>query len=67
MLSPFFVRGCSIGCALTFMITILSLGLHFKLDYENRKRDREFGSVEDHEQLDVTLMGDKHPKFRYLT
>ncbi|KAL6415782.1 hypothetical protein AUP68_02349 [Ilyonectria robusta] len=49
------------------MITILSLGLHFKLDYENRKRDREFGSVEDHEQLDVTLMGDKHPKFRYLT
>lgn len=67
MISPFFVRGCSIGCALTFMITILSLGLHFKLDYENRKRDREFGSVEDHEQLDVTLMGDKHPKFRYLT
>ncbi|KAH6986577.1 major facilitator superfamily domain-containing protein [Ilyonectria sp. MPI-CAGE-AT-0026] len=65
--APFFVRGCSIGCALTFMITILSLGLHFKLDYENRKRDCEFGSVEDHEQLDVTLIGDKHPKFRYLT
>ncbi|RTE84618.1 hypothetical protein BHE90_000695 [Fusarium euwallaceae] len=65
--APFFVRGCAIGCALTFMITILSLGLHFKLDHENRKRDREFGPVEDHEQLDVTLMGDKHPKFRYLT
>jgi hypothetical protein len=64
---PFFVRGCAIGCALTFMITILSLGLHFKLDHENRKRDREFGPVEDHEQLDVTLVGDKHPKFRYLT
>ncbi|RSL49169.1 hypothetical protein CEP54_012563 [Fusarium duplospermum] len=65
--TPFFVQGCAIGCALTFMITILSLGLHFKLDHENRKRDREFGPVEDHEQLDVTLMGDKHPKFRYLT
>ncbi|KAH7268599.1 hypothetical protein FSOLCH5_008002 [Fusarium solani] len=65
--APFFVRGCAIGCALTFMITILSLGLHFKLDHENRKRDREFGPVEDHEQLDVTLVGDKHPKFRYLT
>ncbi|KAM6530191.1 hypothetical protein FALCPG4_008315 [Fusarium falciforme] len=65
--APFFVRGCAIGCALTFMMTILSLGLHFKLDHENRKRDREFGPVEDHEQLDVTLMGDKHPKFRYLT
>ncbi|KAJ3547216.1 hypothetical protein NM208_g1619 [Fusarium decemcellulare] len=65
--APFFVKGCAIGCALTFLITVLSLGLHFKLDFENRKRDREFGPVEDHEQLDVTQRGDKHPKFRYLT
>ncbi|KAM0424538.1 hypothetical protein ACHAPT_010254 [Fusarium lateritium] len=65
--APFFVRGCAIGCALTFLITILSLGMHFKLAHENRKKDREFGPVEDHEQIDVTILGDKHPKFRYLT
>ncbi|KAH7124321.1 major facilitator superfamily domain-containing protein [Dactylonectria macrodidyma] len=64
--APYFVKGCATGCALTFMITLLSLGLHFKLQHENRKRDREFGPVEDGEQLDVTQMGNKHPKFRYL-
>ncbi|CAG9982737.1 unnamed protein product [Clonostachys byssicola] len=65
--APYFVKGCATGCALTFMITILSLGLHFKLAHENRKRDREFGPVEDHEQIDVTTLGDKHPQFRYFT
>ncbi|KAF4344069.1 retrograde regulation protein [Fusarium beomiforme] len=65
--APFFVKGCSIGCALTFMITVLSLGLHFMLVRENRRRDRENGPVEDHEQIDVTMIGDNHPKFRYFT
>ncbi|KAF2176145.1 MFS general substrate transporter [Zopfia rhizophila CBS 207.26] len=65
--APYYVKGCATGCALTFLVTLLSLGLHFKLQYENRKRDREFGPVEDHEQLDVTQLGDMHPKFRYLT
>ena len=65
--SPYFVKGCAIGCGLTFMITILSLTLHFLLARENRRRDRENGPVEDHEQIDVTQLGDSHPKFRYFT
>ncbi|CAH0025271.1 unnamed protein product [Clonostachys rhizophaga] len=65
--APYFVKGCATGCALTFMITILSLGLHFKLAHENRKRDRDFGPVEGYGQLDVTTLGDKHPQFRYFT
>ncbi|KAG8359303.1 hypothetical protein FVEN_g3045 [Fusarium venenatum] len=65
--APFFLKGCAIGCALTFAITIMSLGLHFKLAHENRKRDRETGPVEYHEQLDLTMLGDKYPKFRYVT
>lgn len=49
------------------MITVLSLTLHFLLARENRRRDRENGPVEDHEQIDVTQLGDSHPKFRYFT
>jgi len=64
---PYFVKGCAIGCGLTFMITFLSLTLHFLLACENRRRDRENGPVEDHEQIDVTQLGDSHPKFRYFT
>lgn len=67
MSSPFYVRGCAIGCGLTGMIVILAMGLHFALERENAKRDREQGPVDQNETVDVTELGDKHQSFRYLT
>ncbi len=64
---PFYTKGCAIGCGLTFLIVVLSLGLHFKLSYENKKKDELYGPVDPNEQIDVSDNGDKHPKFRYLT
>jgi hypothetical protein len=49
------------------MIIILSLTLHFEVARENRRRDRENRPVEYHEQIDVTQLGDSHPKFRCFT
>ena len=48
---------------------ILSLGMHFKLASINRTKDAMYGKVvegEEEEQMDVTDLGDNHPKFRYL-
>lgn len=64
---PFYVRGCAVGCGLSGMIVILALGLHFKLEHENKKRDRLYGSVEVNTYVDVTQGGDKNTAFRYLT
>ncbi|KPM35709.1 hypothetical protein AK830_g10863 [Neonectria ditissima] len=64
---PFYIRGSAIGCALTGVISVLSLGLHVALERENKRRDREFGPVDDCEAIDVTEQGDKHRNFRYLT
>ncbi|KAJ9640386.1 hypothetical protein H2201_002566 [Coniosporium apollinis] len=64
---PFYTKGCALGCGFTGLIVILSLGLHFKLQHENRKRDRLYGKVPDDAQIDVTLGGDNNPNFRYFT
>lgn len=65
--SPFYVRGCAVGCGLSGMIVILALGLHFKLERENKKRDRLYGKAEDNVTIDVTQGGDQSKSFRYLT
>ncbi|KAL6406474.1 hypothetical protein AUP68_09269 [Ilyonectria robusta] len=65
--SPFYTKGCAIGCAFTGMIVILAMSLHFALERENKWRDRELGPADFNETLDVTEMGDKHRHFRYLT
>lgn len=65
--APFYTTGCAIGCALTGLTTILAIGLHISLALENRRRDREYGPVDDQEQVDVTEGGDNNPKFRYST
>ncbi|VUC28123.1 unnamed protein product [Clonostachys rosea] len=59
--------GVSIGCALTALIVILSLTLHFLLERENGRRDREYGPVGSDTTVDVTEEGDKNRDFRYLT
>lgn len=46
---------------------VLALGLHQKLEIENRKRDRLYGEVDTDAHVDVTDGGDKNVKFRYLT
>lgn len=61
------MRGCATGCGLTGLIVILALGLHFKLEAENRSRDREYGPVDEDVQVDVTQGGDQNRNFRYLT
>jgi hypothetical protein len=55
------------GCGLTGLISILGLGLHFALERENKRRDREYGTVEADMAVDVTELGDKNKNFRYLT
>lgn len=67
MFRPFYVRGCAVGCAFTGLIVILSLGLHFKLEHENRKRDSLYGKVGEDVRVDVTDGGDQNVNFRYLT
>lgn len=61
------MRGCAVGCAFSGLIVLLSLGLHFKLEHENRKRDRLYGEVDPDAHVDVTDGGDKNNKFRYMT
>ncbi|EMR71639.1 putative mfs transporter protein [Eutypa lata UCREL1] len=65
--APFYLRGTATGCGLTGLIVILALGLHFKLEHENKKRDRLYGPVEENVHIDVTAGGDKNTSFRYLT
>lgn len=64
---PTYVKGCAIGSAFTGMIVVLSLGLRFKLEHENRKRDRLYGVVDQNARIDVTDDGDYNTRFRYLT
>jgi len=64
--APFFVKGCAIGCGFTGSIIILSLALYLRLRAVNRKKDAQYGQVQDDEQFDVTDLGDTHPAFRYL-
>lgn len=64
---PFYTKGCAIGCALSGLIIIFSLGLHVALRRENKRRDREFGTVDRDAFVDVTELGDKNKNFRYLT
>ncbi|PMD36045.1 MFS general substrate transporter [Hyaloscypha variabilis F] len=65
--APFYTLGCALGAGFTGLITLLALALHFKLEHENQKRDRENGPVDPDEHIDVSALGDQHPKFRYLT
>jgi hypothetical protein len=64
---PFYVRGCAVGCGLSGLIVILALGLHFKLEHENRRRDRLYGKPEENVAIDVTQGGDGAQNFRYMT
>ncbi|SPO05395.1 related to nicotinamide mononucleotide permease [Cephalotrichum gorgonifer] len=64
---PFYVRGCATGCGLTGMIVILALGLHFKLEHENKQRDQLYGPADQNVIIDVTQGGDQNKNFRYLT
>ncbi|KAK5994130.1 High-affinity nicotinic acid transporter-like protein [Cladobotryum mycophilum] len=65
--APFYARGCAIGCGLTGLIVVLSLGMHFTLEWENRRRDRLYGQRDPDVKLDVTEEGDENHYFRYLT
>lgn len=64
---PFYVRGCALGCAFTGFIVILALGLHFILEYENRKKDHLYGPVDLEAPVDVTNSGERAQNFRYMT
>jgi hypothetical protein len=65
--APLFTKGCALGCAFTGLIAILAVGLHIDLTMENKRRDREYGEVNEHDRVDVTDGGDNNKNFRYLT
>ncbi|KJZ76210.1 hypothetical protein HIM_04292 [Hirsutella minnesotensis 3608] len=65
--APYYTKGCAIGCGLTGLMVILSIGMHFGLEWENRRRDRLYGPVDRNAHVDVTDEGDAHQDFRYLT
>ena len=65
--SPYYVTGSAVGCGITGFIVIVSLILHFKLDRENRKRDRETGPVSRDAIVDATVNGEKMENFRFMT
>ncbi|KAJ5085032.1 hypothetical protein N7532_009803 [Penicillium argentinense] len=52
--APMFTKGCALGSAFTGLIMLLALGLHLKLTMENKRRDREYGEVDEHDRVDVT-------------
>lgn len=65
--APLYTKGCALGCAFTGLIVILAVGLHINLALENKRRDRVYGKVNEHDRVDVTDGGDQDPNFRYLT
>lgn len=65
--SPFYVRGCAVGCVFTGLIVVLALGLHFALKYQNMKKDRLYGPPDPSARVDVTTGGDNAQDFRYMT
>ena len=65
--APFYTTGCALGSGMTGFIMILAIGLHVKLTMENKRRDREYGEVDENTRIDVTEGGDKNPHFRFLT
>ncbi|KAL2205039.1 MFS general substrate transporter, partial [Sarocladium strictum] len=65
--APNFIKGNVIGCAFTGSIVFMALAMHFLLDRENKRRDEQYGPVDADLEVDVTLEGDNHRNFRYLT
>lgn len=63
---PYFVKGCAVGCALTFLIVMLAVGLRIIMALENKKRDIKYGPVPKDTVIDVTSSGDNERFFRYL-
>lgn len=49
------------------MIVFMSLAMHFALEWENKRRDNMYGTVDPDVEVDVTDEGDNHRNFRYLT
>jgi hypothetical protein len=64
--SPFFTKGCAIGCGFTGSIVIFAFALRWRLSYINQQKDALHGPADDTEQIDVTDLGEKHPSFRYF-
>ncbi|UPK90040.1 hypothetical protein LCI18_000975 [Fusarium solani-melongenae] len=65
--APFFTTGCAIGCGMSGIIVVLSLGMHFALTRENRRKDEMYGPVDPNVEVDVSEEGDYHRNFRYFT
>ncbi|KAJ3530805.1 hypothetical protein NM208_g9163 [Fusarium decemcellulare] len=65
--APFFTTGCAIGCGMSGAIVLLSLGMHFALERENKRKDELYGRVDRAVEVDVSEEGDYHRNFRYFT
>ncbi|KAF5705770.1 high-affinity nicotinic acid transporter [Fusarium mundagurra] len=65
--SPFFVKGCAIGCGMSGAIVILALFMHFALERENRRNEKIYGPLDNDAELDVSDEDGNSKNFRYLT
>ncbi|KAF5581056.1 high-affinity nicotinic acid transporter [Fusarium pseudocircinatum] len=65
--SPFFVKGCAIGCGMSGAIVILALFMHVALERENKRNEKLHGPLDDDAEVDATDDGEQSKNFRYLT
>jgi len=62
---PRYIKGFAISCALHFLACLCSLILSAYYRYENRRRDREYGTQSDG-KIDTAELADNAPSFRYV-
>ncbi|KAF5246352.1 hypothetical protein FANTH_6867 [Fusarium anthophilum] len=65
--SPFFVKGCAIGCGMSGAIVILALLMHFALERENKRNEKLYGPLDNDAEVDAGNDGEQSSNFRYLT
>ncbi|KAG5761598.1 hypothetical protein H9Q72_010284 [Fusarium xylarioides] len=65
--SPFFVKGCAIGCGMSGAIVVLALFMHFALERENKRNEKLYGPLNNDAEVDSADDDGQSQNFRYLT
>ncbi|KAF5536608.1 nicotinamide mononucleotide permease [Fusarium mexicanum] len=66
-ITPFFVKGCAIGCGMSGATVILALFMHFALERENKRNEKLYGPLDADAEVDAGDDGEHSKNFRYLT
>jgi len=62
---PRYIKGFSVGCGLMFVACFIALGLSTYYRMENKRRDREYGTLQEG-KVETDVNADKSPSFRYM-